>query len=95
MGMQYDVKAKSLTTSGAVFAGPARVKGLVVTTSANASSLVLKDGGSSGTVIMTITTPAAAGIQSILIPGEGVRFLTDVYATFTDANVTAATVFYG
>ena len=93
--MQTDVKATSLTTSGSVFGGPARVKGIVVTCAATASSLVLKDGGSSGTTIMTITTPAAAGIQNILLPGEGIKFNTSIYATFTDANVTAATVFYG
>ena len=93
--MQTDVKAKSLTASGSVFGGPARVKGIVVTCADTASSLVLKDGGSSGTTVMTITTPAAAGIQNILIPGEGVKFNTSIYATFADANVTSTTVFYG
>lgn len=93
--MQTDVKAKSLTASGSVFGGPARVKGIVVTCASTASSLTLKDGGSSGTTVMTITTPAAAGIQNILIPGEGVKFDTSIYATFADANVTSTTVFYG
>ena len=93
--MQTDVKAKSLTASGSVFGGPARVKGIVVTCASTASSLVLKDGGSSGTTVMTITTPAAAGIQNILIPGEGVKFNTSIYASFADANVTSTTVFYG
>ena len=93
--MQTDVKAKSLTDSGSIFGGPARVKGIVVTCGSTASSLTLKDGGSSGTTVMTITTPAAAGIQNILIPGEGVKFNTSIYATFADANVAATTVFYG
>ena len=93
--MQTDVKAKSLTASGSIFGGPARVKGIVVTCGSTASSLTLKDGGSSGTTVMTITTPAAAGIQNILIPGEGVKFNTSIYATFADANVAATTVFYG
>jgi hypothetical protein len=93
--MQTDVKAKSLTASGSVFGGPARVKGIVVTCEATASSVTLKDGGSSGTTVMTITTPAAAGIQNILIPGEGVKFNTSIYATFADANVTSVTTFYG
>lgn len=93
--MQTDVKATSLTASGSVFGGPARVKGIVVTSTDTASSLVLKDGGSSGTTIMTITTPAAAGIQNILIPGEGVKCTTSIYAALADANVAAVTVFYG
>lgn len=93
--MQTDVKATSLTASGSVFGGPARVKGIVVTCGSTASSVVIKDGGASGITKMTITTPAAAGIQNILIPGEGVRCDTSIYASFADANVAAVTVFYG
>ena len=91
--MQTDVKAASNTASATFFAGPTRVKGIVVTTGATAGTLVVKDGGSSGTTKLTINTPAAAGLQNVLIPGEGVRFDTDVYVALT--NVTAATVFYG
>ena len=91
--MQTDVKAASNTASATFFAGPTRVKGIVVTSGASAGALVIKDGGSSGTDKLTINTPAAAGIQNVLIPGEGVRFDTDVYVSLT--NVTAATVFYG
>ena len=90
--MQTDVKATSLTASGSVFGGPARVKGIVVTCGSTASSVVIKDGGASGTAKMTITTPAAAGIQNILIPGEGVKFNTDVHATLANATIV---VFYG
>lgn len=93
--MQTDVKAKSLTASGSVFGGPARVKGIVITCGTTASSVTLKDGGSAGTTVMTITTPDAASIQNVLIPGEGVKFDTSIYATFADANVAAVTVFYG
>lgn len=93
--MQTDVKAKSLAASGSVFGGPARVKGIVITCGATASSVTLKDGGSTGVTVMTLTTPAAASIQNVLIPGEGVKFDTSIYATFADANVAAVTVFYG
>lgn len=91
--MQTDVKAASNTASATFYAGPTRVRGIVVTTGSSAGTLVVKDGGSSGTAKLTINTPAAAGIQNVLIPGEGVRFDTDVYVALT--NVTAATVFYG
>ena len=91
--MQTDVKAASNTASATFFAGPTRVRGIVVTSGATAGTLAIKDGGSSGTTKLTINTPAAAGIQNVLIPGEGVRFDTDVYVALT--NVTAATVFYG
>lgn len=91
--MQTDVKAASNTASATFYAGPTRVRGIVVTSGASAGTLVVKDGGSSGTTKLTINTPAAAGIQNVLIPGEGVRFDTNVYVALT--NVTAATVFYG
>lgn len=93
--MQTDVKSATLTESGAVFEGPGRIKGVVVTNASTASSVTFKDGGSSGTTVMTITTPAAAGIQNILIPGEGVHCKTSIYAAIADANVSAITVFYG
>lgn len=92
MGMQTDVKAKSLTESGTVFGGRARVKGIIITPGSSAGSVVLKDGGSSGTTILSITTVANGETFNALIPGEGVLFATDVYATLTN---TTTTVFYG
>ena len=92
MTMQTDVKATSLAASGSVFGGRTRVKGLVFTPGALAGSVVLKDGGASGTTVFTITTVANGQVANILIPGEGILFNTDVYATLTNASVT---VFYG
>lgn len=90
--MQTDVKAKSLAVSGTAYAERTRVKGLIITSSATAGGVVLKDGGSSGTTIMTIDTPAVGSVINVQIPGEGVLFSTDVYAALTNATVT---VFYG
>lgn len=92
MAMQSDVMAKSLTTTGSVFADRARVKGMVIIPGTGAGSVVLKDGGSSGTTIMTIPTVANGEPFNVVIPGEGVLFETNVYATLTDSGVT---VFYG
>lgn len=90
--MQTDVKAKSLAVSGSIFGDRTRVKGLVITPGASAGSVELKDGGASGTSVFTIVTIANGQVESILIPGEGVLFSTNVYATLTNATVT---VFYG
>jgi hypothetical protein len=91
MSMQYDVKAAERATSGTAFGAPTRVKGLVVSF-ATGGTVELKDGGSSGTSRFKYTAPAAAGTTNILIPGEGIRFNTDVYVALADAT---ATVFYG
>lgn len=92
MTMQTDVKANSLSTSDTVFGGRTRVKGMVVTPGASAGSVVLKDGGSGGTTVMTINTIAGGETFNVIIPGEGVLFSTDAYATLSNATVT---VFYG
>jgi hypothetical protein len=91
MAMQYDVKAAERTTTGTAFAGPARVKGIVVSF-ATGGTVELKDGGTSGVSRFKYTAPAAAGTTNIVIPGEGIRFDTDIHVTLASAT---ATVFYG
>lgn len=90
--MQTDVKAKSLTSSGAITDARVRVKGLVVEPGSGAGSVVLKDGGSGGTTVFTLNTLDGGAPYNVIIPGEGVLFLTSAYATLTNAKVT---VFYG
>jgi hypothetical protein len=90
--MQTDVKAISLAASGSVFGSRTRVKGMVIEPGGSTGSIILRDGGSGGTIVLTINTPAAGQVSNVLIPGEGVLFLTDVYASLSNAKVT---VFYG
>ena len=91
MGMQTDVKAISLAASGAVTTFRARVRGMVIEPSGSAGSVVLKNGGSGGTTVMTINTTANGETFNMLIPAEGVLFETDVYAVLTNTKLT---VFY-
>jgi hypothetical protein len=93
MTMQTDVLSATATADGTMVSQPTRIKGITVTTSATAGSVVLKDGGSSGSARITVNTPAVAGLHNVLLPGEGVRFYTDVYVDVT--NVASVTVFYG
>lgn len=97
MTMQYDVKSTHLNTSGSIFGQPARLKGFVIVGAAStASSITFKDGGSGGTTlvefdIVSNTNPNAV---YILIPGEGVKFSTNIYFA-TSAAITGVTAFYG
>ena len=91
MGMQTDVKAKSLAASGAITDARVRIRGMVVEPGTSAGSVVLKDGGASGTTVFTINTVANGETFNVVIPAEGVLFQTSAYATLTDAKVT---VFY-
>lgn len=91
--MQTDVLSATATADGTMVSQATRVRGITVTTSSTAGSVVLKDGGSTGTARITVNTPAVAGLQNVFIPAEGVRFYTDVYVDVTD--VASVTVFYG
>jgi hypothetical protein len=95
MAMQYDVKATAIAagqTNAAVFAGPARIKGLLVSVPAAGGTMTLQN-GSGGTVRFSFVAPAIAGAVNVSIPGEGIRCDNGIYAT-TPANMTV-TVFYG
>jgi hypothetical protein len=95
MGMQYDVKSTAIAaaqTNAAVFAGPARIKGLLVSVPTAGGTMTLQD-GSGGTVKFTFVAPAVAGAVDVIVPGEGIRCDAGIYAT-TPANMTV-TVFYG
>ena len=90
--MQYDVNAAALLDTDEIDY-PARLKGLVISYEAGTGVVELKDGGSSGTSKFIFTAPPTTnGAVNIIIPGEGIRFATSIYASVTDATVT---VFYG
>ena len=93
MVMQTDVLSSTATADGTLVAGPARIKGILLTTTSSAGSVVLKDGGASGTARITLNTPAVAEMFNALLPGEGIRFTSSVYVDVT--NVSSVTVFYG
>ena len=96
MAIQFDVKSAHLNASGSVFAGPARVKGFSICATASAAgTLVLKDGGSGGTTLIEVDIPSNSNPNSFytLVPGDGVKFNTNIYATLT--NIASVTVYYG
>jgi hypothetical protein len=94
--MQYDVKSAAVAasqTDAAIFAGPARIKGIALGIAAAGGTVALKN-GSGGTTVFQFVAPASAGSAVyIAIPGEGIRCDSGIYAT-TPAGATA-TVFYG
>jgi hypothetical protein len=89
--MQTDVKSAERTTTGTAYGAPTRLKGLVVSF-ATGGTVIVKDGGASGTTVFSYTAPASAGTTNIVIPGEGILCRTDVHVTLASAT---ATVFYG
>jgi hypothetical protein len=92
MSTQTDVKSAYLAATGTAVSNRVRVKSLVIACTATAGSVVLRDGGASGTTLLQVDTPAAATISNVLLPGEGILFGTDVHGTLTNCT---ATVVYG
>ena len=101
MSMQTDVLVSQVLTADGQFTdqasatiGRARVKAVYIIPSATAGSVVFKNGGASGTTIMTLNTVASATQPTyVLFPGEGVLFSTNVYGDVT--SIGSVTIFYG
>ena len=98
-GYLVDVKATNLTGSGAIFAGPARILGIYFVADTTAGSIIIRDGGASGTILATFQTPLGANsagnewTTQIDIPGNGLLCRTSAYATLS--GIDKVTVFYG
>jgi len=92
--MNSDVKSTRVAASGAIFAGPGRVKKICYLAGAVAGTLSIRDGGGSGAILATVDTPAdATAANTVEIPENGLRCETSVYVEFDQA--VAVTVFYG
>jgi len=74
--------------------GRTRVKAVYIIPTGTAGSVIFKDGGASGTTVMTLNTVASATQPTyVLFPGEGVLFSTNVYGDVT--SIGSVTIFYG
>jgi hypothetical protein len=99
--METDIQASQVLTIDGQFTnqssnalGRTRIKAVYMVPSGTAGSVVFKDGGASGTTVMTLNTVASATQPTYLvIPSQGVLFSTAVYADVT--NIGSVTIFYG
>jgi hypothetical protein len=92
--MQTDVLAAHVEATGTMVTGRVRVKGYQFLGAGTAGDIILRDGGSGGTIRLQFNISATPlNPLSFLIPGEGILFYTDVHVTLpTGAKIT---VFYG
>ena len=102
MGMQTDVLVSAVLSADGQFKEATgtnnilrcRVKAVYIVPAATAGSVIFKDGGASGTTIMTLNSVGSVTQPTyLLFPGEGVLFSTNVYADVT--NIGTVTIFYG
>jgi len=93
--MQTDVKAAHLDASGVIFAGPTRVKGFSISPGGVAGEIEFYDNASaaSGTIRLALNISVNQALDSLAIPGEGIRFYNGVYVSLpASAHLT---VYYG
>ena len=89
------ISSTQLAASGAVTTNSARVKSIYVAHSGTAGTVLLRDGGATGTLRCTINTAAAIGEYQTIIPEPGIhcKSSSGPYIAIT-GGVSFVTVFY-
>jgi len=89
------ISSTQLAASGAVTTNSARIKSIYVAHSGTAGTVLLRDGGATGTLRCTINTAAAIGEYQTIIPEPGIRCVhaSGPYIAIT-GGVSFVTVFY-
>jgi len=95
MTMQTDVFSTHLDASGVIYAAPTRVRGYSVSPGGTAGEVDFYDNASaaSGTVRLTLNLTTNQALDSLTLPGQGIRFSNGVYVSLP-ANA-HLTVYYG
>ena len=93
MGMQTDVLAVHTDATGTLVSGRNRLKGLIVTPGGTAGDIILRDGGSGGTIRLQLNLSTNQSAFSVLVPGEGILYVTDIHVTLPASS--KITAFYG
>ena len=90
---QTDVLAVHRETTGTVVSGRNRLKAYHCISGGTAGDVIFRDGGASGTIRLQFNIGTGTQPVSLLIPGEGILFNTDIHVTLP--ATAKITVFYG
>jgi len=67
-----------------IYAGRARLRGIYLIHTGTAGTIPFRNGGATGTAMLTVPTPASANsTRDIVIPDEGIMFDSGAYITYT------------
>ena len=91
--MLSDISAATVTADSVAFGSSGRVKAISYISQSTGGNLVLRDGGASGPVRLSLATPAASGSHYLELPENGIRFDESVYVVLGDTS--SVTVFVG
>ena len=79
--------------TGTIYAGATNLAGYQLASGGTAGEIVFRDGGSGGTVLLRVNITVNTAVISTLLPGNGIRFTTDIHVTLPTAA--AVTIFCG
>jgi hypothetical protein len=80
--------------TGTIYAGATNLAGYQIAPGGTAGEIIFRDGGSGGTLLLKINIPVAPLTPiSTLIPGNGIRFNTNIHVTLPASA--AVTIFCG
>ena len=95
MGFSSDVAAVTKTATATAVNGRTRLVAIYYIATATATTLTFRTGGASGTTILTLFSPAAAGAVRLNIPEDGILFNEGIHLTFlSNSNVTSVTMLF-
>jgi hypothetical protein len=93
MSTLTNVFAVHLNATGTAYPGATNLGGYQVKPGGTAGSIFFRDGGASGTLIMELDITTNTAIIATLLPGNGIRFTTDIHVTLPASA--AITLFCG
>jgi hypothetical protein len=93
MSTLTNVFAEHADATGTIYAGATNLAGYQLASGGVAGEIVFRDGGSGGTVLLRVNITVNTAVISTLLPGNGIRFTTDIYVTLPASA--AVTIFCG
>ena len=94
MSTLTNVFAAHTDATGTIYAGATNLAGYQIAPGGTAGEIIFRDGGAAGTERLRVNIPVAPLTPiSTLIPGNGIRFSTNIHVTLP-ANA-AVTIFCG
>lgn len=93
MSTLTNVFAQHADATGTIYSGATNLAGYQLASGGTAGEIVFRDGGSGGTVLLTVNITVNTAVISTLLPGNGIRFNTDIHVTLPLSS--AVTIFCG
>ena len=89
MSTLTNVFSEHADATGTIYAGATNLAGYQLASGGTAGEIVFRDGGVSGTIRLKVNITTNTAVIATLIPGNGIRFDTNIHVTLpTAASVT-------